>query len=213
MSGHLEAPGALLVALALGGRQGFAFAATAVKLLPVALLARPVRRWPLWLGLGAVMAAPFADASSLVGLQTYAAHWSFNGSAWPVLAAWLGDESARRVSWAGFALVTAWIAIRSRDPGRVMLWSAGAMVCLSPVVHPWYVLWPLVAALWNGSTAWTVLAVTAPVAYLVLATLNPATGAWTEEVTTRWGVYVPFYVALAVEGWQRVTRANPAPVH
>jgi hypothetical protein len=213
VSGHLEAPGALMVALALGGRQGFAFAATLVKLLPVALLLRPLRRWPLWIGLGAVVVAPFADANSLHGLQTYAAHWSFDGSLWPILAAWVGDDAARKASLAGFAAVTAWIAWRSRDPGRVMLWSAGAWVCLSPTVHPWYVLWPLVAALWNGSTAWTVLAVTVPVAYRVLGTIDPATGAWQEEMATRWVIYVPFYVALSVEAWQRLTRAGPAPVH
>ena len=65
---------------------------------------------------------------------------------------------------------------RRRDPAEVALWAGGAFVLLSPTVHPWYVIWAWVPSLLTGVRAWTALATAAPLAYAVLATLDPATG-------------------------------------
>jgi hypothetical protein len=55
---------------------------------------------------------------------------------------------------------------------------------LTPVLHPWYVLWilPLVAA--GASPAWLVLATLAPLGYWPLAAFRAGQG-WHDPVWTR----------------------------
>jgi hypothetical protein len=211
VSGHLEGVGvALLVAAIVTRRGAFAWLGAMVKLLPGALLAlEPRRRWIGWGLLTLGVCAPVVRAE---GFETYRATWAFNGSIFPLAATALGEAARPALQLLGACVVVA-ILGRSRDPARVALWTTGAFVALSPTVHPWYVLWPLAAGLLAGSRAWVVLAVTVPGAYLVLATYDPATNAWSESVATRWAIYLPFYAALAAEAWTRLTRAGPSAVH
>lgn len=210
VSGHLEGVGVLFLVAAIVTRRGaWAWIGAMVKLLPgvLLLLDRP-RAWLGWALLTVVVAVPFVRAE---GFETYRASWAFNGSVFPLAQAVVG-ESARPLLQLLGVLIVAGILLRSRDRARVALWATGAFVVLSPTVHPWYVLWPLAAALLNGSHAWIVLAVTVPASYVVLSTYDPATSAWTEWLTTRFVVYVPFYAALIAEGWTRLVRAGPATV-
>lgn len=218
-SGHLEGVGVLLLVAALGGSVAAGWAGAMVKLLPgvvlVPLVGRRPRTWAL-LGLATVGAAlPLALAGPAVlrGFETYRATWAYNGSAYPLARLVLDEGAARGLLQAMGAAVVATVLLRSRDPGRVALWTTGAFVLLSPTVHPWYVLWPWAAALWNGSRAWTVAAVLVPVAYVVLWTYDPAVSRWEEPLWTRWLVWTPTVLALAAEAFHRLTRANPAPVH
>ncbi len=212
VSGHLEGIGvACLVAAVVSRRPlaagAWAWAGAMVKLLPGVLLVldRP-RRWPFWGLLTLAVTLPFVRVD---GFETYRASWAFNGSIHPLTEAVAGPGARTALQVVGAAVV-AGILLRSRDRARVALWTTGAFVILSPTVHPWYVAWPLAAALLNGSRAWIVLAVTAPGAYVVLSTYDPATSAWTEWVGTRILVYTPFYLALLAEGWARLTRPGPA---
>ncbi|MFZ5478870.1 MAG: hypothetical protein ACOZNI_19005 [Myxococcota bacterium] len=202
ISGHLEGPGVMLMVLALGGSDAAAWAAAMIKLLPGVLLAR-ARRPFVWALATAIVCAPVIR---LDGLRTYGEKWAYNASLFALVP-------SRPLLGAVGAAIVAWILWRSRDRARVALWATGAFVLLSPVVHPWYVLWPLAAALWNGMRAWAVLAATSPFAYVVLATYDPATSTWEEPTWARLVVYVPFYAALVVEAWRRLTRAGPSPVH
>jgi len=212
VSGHLEGIGVACLVAAIVSRRplaagAWAWAGAMVKLLPGVLLVldRP-RRWPLWglLTLGAALPLVRVD-----GFETYRASWSFNGSIHPLLEVVAGPGARAFLQGVG-AMVVGGILLRSRDRARVALWTTGAFVILSPTVHPWYVTWPLAAALLNNSRAWIVLAVTVPGAYVVLSTYDPATSAWTEWVGTRVLVYTPFYLALLAEGWARLTRPGPA---
>lgn len=210
VSGHLEGVGALLLVAALGGRAWAAWGAAMVKLLPGVLLwLLPPRRRALWATLAVAACVP---VMRLQGLSIYQEKWAYNASVFALLEAVAGS-AARGIGQALGATTVAWILWRSRDPGRVALWTFGAFTVLSPVVHPWYALWPLAAGLWNGMRAWTLLAATIPLSYVVLASYDPATSAWVEPAWARWFVYAPFYVALLVETWRRATRAGPAPVH
>lgn len=218
--GHLEAAAILPMMLGLlaweRGRPGLGWVGLAalVKLLPALVLPALWRRSP-WLlllvaGLAALTALPFLDGGvALVsGLGTYAQHWSFNGSLHPLLALGIG-EAARPVCAGIAALMVATALWRHRDPARVALWVGAAFVLCSPTVHPWYVLWAWVPALVVGVRAWTVLAWLVPVAYIVLATLDPVTGQWQEA---RWPAlvqYIPFAGALALEWWRHWTRPGP----
>ncbi|MDP2309262.1 MAG: hypothetical protein Q8P18_24785 [Pseudomonadota bacterium] len=212
VSGHLEGIGVLFLVLAIvtpeaRGRGAWAWMGAMVKLLPGVLLVleRP-RAWLGWALLTLLVALPLVRAE---GFETYRASWAFNGSLFPLAELGLGTWTRPLLQALGLAVV-AGVLLRSRDPARVALWTTGAFVLLSPTVHPWYVLWPLAAALLNGSRAWVVLAVTVPASYIVLSTYDPATSAWTEWATTRIVVYAPFYGALIAEGWGRLVRAGPA---
>jgi hypothetical protein len=63
-------------------------------------------------------------------------------------------------------LAAAWAFSRKLPPLRFAEVVLGALVLLTPTLHPWYALWmvPLVAA--GGSPAWLVLAALAPLGYL-----------------------------------------------
>ncbi|MDP2312822.1 MAG: hypothetical protein Q8P41_07945 [Pseudomonadota bacterium] len=210
VSGHLEGIGVLFLVAAIVTRKGiWAWVGAMVKLLPGVLLVleRP-RAWPLWGALTVLVALPVVRAE---GFETYRASWAFNGSLFPI-AEWAVGAAARPgLQLLGGAIVAA-ILLGSRDPARIALWTTGTFVVLSPTVHPWYVLWPLAAALLNGSRAWTVLAVTVPISYIVLTTYDPLTSSWTEWVATRIVVYLPFYAVLLAETWGRLVRAGPAAV-
>lgn len=214
-SGHLESVGVLLLAASLAaheaGRANTAIAAAwagaMVKLLPGAALLPLVRGAKVRLVLVVATAVAFAPIfaagrGALRGFETYRAAWAFNGSAYPLLASVLGPTSfapdpARTVLQGVGALVVvvaAWQARRRRDaPAAVAMAAAGAFVLLSPTVHPWYVLWPLVVALWLDGPAvvWTLAAVLVPYAYRVLGTLHA--GAWQEDSVTRWVVWTPVW--------------------
>lgn len=209
ISGHLEGIGVLFLVAAITTRKGhWAWFGAMIKLLPGVLLAlEPRRRWVGWALATIVVCLPIVRPT---GFETYRATWAFNGSIFPLLEVALG-ASARPLAQVLGALVVAWILLRSRDHARVALWATGAFVVLSPTVHPWYVLWAAATASIVGMRAWGLLAALVPLSYVVLATRGTA-GGWSEWVGTRWLVYTPFYVALAVEAWRRATRAGPSSV-
>lgn len=209
-NGHLEALGCLLVALALSGSRLAALGAALVKLLPAVLLVRePPRRLLAWALLGALAFVPLAGPGLLRGFGTYGAHWSFNGSAWPFLAWALGDGALARKVLVGVGVLVVGLSLRSRaGPARLLLIVSGAFVLLSPTVHPWYTLWPLLPALWLRERAFVVLAVLAPLAYVVLAS-ETMHGEWRESPLTRWIIWAPVYALLLADAWRRFSRAGP----
>ncbi len=220
VSGHLEAAAILPLLLAIRawdkGRSGLGWAGLGalVKLMPALVVPALWRRSPWLLALvvlvGVVTALPFVDAGPalLTGLNTYARHWSFNGSFFPLFEHLLG-ERARPLCMALAAAAVGWAWWRHRDPARVALWVGGAFVLFSPTVHPWYVLWAWVPALVVGVRAWTLLAVLTPIAYIVLATLDPVTGVWEERYWPAVVEYLPFLVALGVEALRHAQRPGP----
>lgn len=212
-SGHLEGIGLFLTTLALGGSHAAAWAGAMVKLLPGVLLVRTSAR--VWLGalLATILVVlPIAGPHLERGFQTYREVWAFNGSLHPLLGLLGTEPTTRRVLESAGILVVVGILARSQDRGRIAVWTFGAFVLLSPTVHPWYVLWPLLASLWNRQRAWVVLAVTVPLAYQVLGSYDPATSSWHEAWWPRWVLYPPFYLALLLEAWRRFSRPGPAPV-
>jgi hypothetical protein len=214
VSGHLEGVGALLVALALGGSDLAAWLGALLKLLPAVLLVhRPPRVWAL-AALGTLLATlPLLGPGLTRGFETYRAIWAFNGSLHPLVTWCLGDDAlARSGLQALAAAAVAWILWRSRDAERIALWTFGTFVALSPTVHPWYALWPLVPALLLGTRAWVLLAVAMPLAYVVLAGYDAATSRWAEAGWVRPAIYLPFYALLIADAWRARRRANSGRV-
>lgn len=223
-SGHLDPIAVLCLVLAIEAwdrrRTGATWAGLGalLKLLPavvlVGLLRRPRRTWPgavVVALLGIAAAWPFVDAGPrlLEGFGAYARHWEFNGSVYPLAAPLLG-ELTRPVLVAVGALVVGWALLRRTDPAELALYAGGAFVLLSPTVHPWYVAWAWVPALICGGRAWTLLAALMPLSYVVLATVDPTTGAWREATWPRLVMYGPFLALAAHDLWRHTTSPGPA---
>lgn len=212
VSGHLESFGVLALVLALHGSDAAAWVGAMIKLLPGVVLVH-ARRRAGWAVLTALATIPLLGPGFTRGFTTYEEKWSFNGSAFPIVRALVGEHAARPPLQLVGAAVVAVILVRSRDRGRIALWTTGAFVVLSPTVHPWYVLWALAAGLWCEVRAWTILAVGVPLAYAALASYDAGASQWMEPTWPRLLFYPPFFAALVWEGWRRLTRPGPWPVH
>lgn len=219
-SGHLEPAALLCVVLAIRawdrGGSGAVWAGLGanLKLLPGVMMLTLLRRDPKRLLIVGVITAaalaPFLDAGALLGrgLGTYAEHWSFNGSLFPIFD-WLFAEHARTIAVACGGVICVWAVRQRRDPAEVAMWSGAAFVLLSPTVHPWYIVWAWIPAIICGVRAFTVLATLAPLSYSVLASYDHLTGQWEEPVWTAWVVYLPFLGALLWESRSHLMRPGP----
>ena len=83
---------------------------------------------------------------------------------------------SKAIAGALFALVFAWTWFRRFEPIDAGLWLFGAFLVLTPVLHPWYVIWVLPFAALRGAWPWFVFAAFTPLAYL------PREGWWREGV-------------------------------
>jgi hypothetical protein len=157
-------------------------AAISLKLVPAVLLpvwafALGSRAWLLALcvALPAALAIPFGGvATSMLPLRDFADVTRFNE-----LLVWIFPNPWQRnwpVSTLLFIVVVV-IAVRFRhDWRRNALWVMGAMLILSPVLHPWYATWILPLAIWRRQPAWTILSISTLGAFLLWET----TALWTE---------------------------------
>lgn len=190
---------AALVALAAGAL---------VKLLPaVAALTllrgeRPGRGRGLLLALalGLAVSLPLLSlggASGAGAAQVYDS-WAFNATFFRAIQLVLPDPlSARRAGVAIGALWCLFALWRRRDPVALSLDVAGALLLLSPVVHPWYALWAFVPALLLRSLPWVVFASAVLLSYSVLLSYDPiAQTGWKEPSWLIWSQILPFVVAL-----------------
>ncbi len=221
VGGHLDVVGVPLLLVALTAQPGAAAVAAVlgagVKLVPATVLPALLRGPSpgavvagAAAGTAVVVAAavPVLDASEglLSSFRAYAQGWSFNGFAWPVAQALLG-EAARPALTGSAAVAVLWTALRTRDPARTALVAGGALVLLAPTVHPWYALWWLAPAVFLGHRGATIAA-TAPIAgYLVLAAVDE-TGAWTAEPWWLWWATWP--VPLLAGARASMLRRSPA---
>ena len=165
---------------------------------PAAVLDAP-RRWRAAAAIAAVVIVPlvpFALAGPLMpGLSDYAERWAFNSPAFsaaqwiasvlPLKDAWtavkgpldlefmaplmyrlLTPELIARAILATVLLAALWL--RRRHP----LDCIGALLLLSPTIHPWY--WLTLAALaLHERSSWIAIAVAAPLSYLLYAGAKP----------------------------------------
>jgi hypothetical protein len=112
--------------------------------------------------------------------------------AYPVYLARLGVF----VALGGLAV---WLGLKKVPPLRGSYWMLGALLILSPTVHPWYLLWLVPFLTFFPSRAWLLLTGLVSLSYLDPGPVVP-------EVTThswvRWAEYLPFFALLIWDGFR-----------
>ncbi|WP_229072335.1 polyprenol phosphomannose-dependent alpha 1,6 mannosyltransferase MptB [Actinoplanes sp. DH11] len=158
----------VLLGLAVGVK------ATAVVVLPFALLLLPGRRWRAAVILGGSAAAALAAVSLGAGLglgwvtglsgSGVSVQWTSVPTAVGLTLELLGVPGAVPVTRVlgmialAVVLVVLWVRARTRDAVHHAGLALAATVLLAPVFHPWYAVWPLavLAATVRPETRWLV---------------------------------------------------------
>ncbi len=190
------------VGLALAG-------ATLVKYFPAALLPAATRRTgprcaAAFLLVTALFYLPYAGAGPRLfdGLLIYSARWRFNDGLFGILAWGSGSVLAAKAVAAAVVLAIVVQSVRNDwSLTRTAFWVTGALIALSPTVHPWYLVWmvPLVAL--RPSRAWLYLSGSVFLAYYGLAAYREV-GVWPEPWWVKLLIYGPFLALLVVDGWR-----------
>ena len=139
-------------------------------------------------------------------LWHYARHWRFNDSLFSLLEALLGDV-ARPAAFAALLVLGAVLVHRRCPPGLAIGSLAGAAFLLSPVAHPWYLLWALPFLVLHPErrgllAAGLTLTLTVALSYHAFWNI-PAGLDWTLPAWVRIAEYLPVPVAAFLCSRQR----------
>jgi hypothetical protein len=161
-------------------------------------------------GLGAAAATialvtlPYADAGTgiFTALRRFHADFHFADSINALLAALAGPRAGRTMGAAALAAVALWLARRPGDPARSARVLFGAMLLLSPTVHPWYFLWVLPWLALGRPWGWLALTATVP---LYVGLLEVIAGPVADLREVGWWkalAWAPGAVIWMAEGWK-----------
>ncbi len=194
--------------------------AISLKLVPLVLLpvwAIALRR-KAWV-LGTSIAIPLllsmlygGPQVALKPLARFARDTQFNGLFWWVPELFLPKQFHNQLYLVILGLticVIAWIF--REDWRRGSLWALGAALILSPVLHPWYVIWILPLAAWRKVHGWTILSLTVLAALLVWDA-SPWWPEWQVTAPLRTLMIAPVLLWMAVEYWQKRRTHEPSAV-
>lgn len=148
------------------------------------------------------------------GTATYARDWYFNAGLYPLLER-ITHASGVTLRVSLFSLVAAlafWLAARLRQD-QVLAYTGivfSAVLAVSPVVHPWYVVWlvPFLCffPLWSGLALSGLVALS----YVVLHQYS-VSGVWALPAWVQWIEYGIPLGLLALEAFAARSAAPPAP--
>ncbi|HET9235185.1 MAG TPA: hypothetical protein VFP10_13705, partial [Candidatus Eisenbacteria bacterium] len=217
-NGHADALGILFLGLALWAwvlrkpwASGHALVlAGLVKFVPWVAVPSLLRRlrWR-WLTLPLLAAALYLffwprGLNPLGSLDVYVKTWRANDFLFSVFVPHdAGETELERAKLivAGCVFLV-WIAAMSLRClwYSIYAWTVGILLCLSPVVHPWYVIWLLPVLFVLPHPAWWVWSLTVMIGYWPLATYR-ATGVWEESLTWKAWEVSPVLALLPVQAW------------
>jgi hypothetical protein len=203
------------------------------KLLPILVLPILWRdadsRWSvwksrlplIWFPVGAAVALlVYADAGRgiLAGLQVFLAKWRFNDAVFSLLYAAIKEPGldpddaalydAKLLCGGLLVAIIVWALVRRPDPLRAAATILGANLLLSPVLHPWYMVWVLPFQVFFPVPAWLFLSGSVFLSYNAIAVYS-ATGAWVAYGWVKWIQFAPFFMLLILYPVYRRGRKNP----
>ena len=228
-NGHVEAMGMLCIAIAFwtwSKKKPFATAVSLgvggmVKFLPwiaLPLLWGRVRaRWfvvPLMIG--ACYAAFWRPGLNPLGsLGVFVGKWRSNDFLFSIFVSHTATESqlwfAKWIALGWVALVLALMLRLRRDWISTYAWTVGALFLVSPVVHPWYLIWLLPVLFALPHPAWWVWSCTVILAYRPLAVFR-ATGVWEESLAWKAWEVSPALTLLPIQAWLEWTAVRSRPI-
>ena len=147
----------------------------------------------------------FADAGrdTMSGLQIFFAKWRFNDGIFSLVYTIVKEpgfepddvalKDAKIICGVLLTCVLVWAFCSQPDPFRAAATVIGANLLLSPVLHPWYLLWALPFLVLFPSPAWVFLSAAAFISYNAAANQS-VTGVWMEETWVKWVQFLPFYL-------------------
>jgi len=204
--------------------------AVLAKVYPLLFIGLFLLRWGkkgalIFAGVIAMFYLPFLRAGAAVfqGFSYFVRWGLFNGSLFPLLLAGLGTimgkgESllvSKTLVLLVFVCLLTYLTYRysrslQQEESDMLLWKysfwlTGAFLLLSPIVHPWYLIWVLPFLCFFRSAGWILLTGTVILARSVYIGYE-ATGVWKEIWWVRLCEYAPFYMLMFYELIGRIRR-------
>ena len=188
------------VALAISGATKY----LAFPLLPFYLRASGRRAGLVVFGTVATLVLlylPFLDFPPFGSLGTFARTFDFNGPIYLVVNSVVGQTLARVFLAVVVLGLLGWVWFRGYGVDDAAVVWIGSVLLVSPIVHPWYVIWLIPFLAWRAE--WWALAWSGTVvgSYYVLTDWR-ADAVWNLPPIVMLIEYLPVYVLLAV----RLTR-------
>ncbi|MCY3776217.1 MAG: hypothetical protein OXH11_09545, partial [Candidatus Aminicenantes bacterium] len=186
----------------------------ALVLAPLVLLRTRPRHWLLFGVTLAAVYAPFLlmGGTNLTSLQVFAREWEFNSAAFGLLGTLLPRFEARLILGLAFAVFWLRYAGKFSRGGRHAIprgdWLFGALLAVSPVINPWYLLWLLpFAAISPSAWAWT-----ASTAVLLSYVIGIHLGDYTLQAYQQpaWIRFLEFGLILAALAYDLIRRRGQA---
>ena len=134
----------------------------ALALIPLVLLRARIKYWLLSGVTVLALYAPFvlSGDTDMESFGVFAREWEFNSALFGLLTIALGAFESKLIL--GLAFASFWIfygaRYRKSDADTIPRgdWIYGALLAVSPVINPWYLLWLLpFAAIFPSAWAWT----------------------------------------------------------
>lgn len=181
-----------------------------ISLLMLGILAW-LKRKPVW-AVTAIIAGFLSKFAGLLlfpwslGAKEFLRHWEFNGSLYSLSYVLTGHSglAARGVVAVIGLSAAAWILSRKMPLDKTVFALLAATLLLSPVVHPWYVLWLVPFLCLFQNPAFLTWNATVVLSYTVL-TRYRLSGIWELSPIIQGLEYVPVYAGLA---WEMRRRAS-----
>ena len=133
----------------------------ALLLVPFVLLRAAPRYWVLSAAVFLGLYAPFVlgGATDMESFAVFAREWEFNSLLFWLLSGALGAIETKFILGLGFFALWISYCLKYRRSGETIPrgdWIYGALLAVSPVINPWYLLWLLpFAAIFPSVWAWT----------------------------------------------------------
>lgn len=219
-SGHLDSAGVFFLMLALYSftkkRSWLPALALALSFLikfipliflPFLLVRRKVITLCVFVFTAIILYLPFLDAGRKLfdSLLVYSEHWVFNASLYELIL-WMGASplQARGISVLVLLLLVTVLFFRyahkKSDEQEAAIYyvvfiALGALLLLTPVLHPWYLCWIVPFLVIFPNRAWIYFTGSVFLSYFILKGYVK-TGVWEENIVVKLIEYLPFYALL-----------------